>query len=219
MKTTRILIADDHEVVREGLRALLDRVPNLRVCGEAASSREAVAKARALRPDVVIMDFSLSALNGLEATRQIRRALPKTEVLMLATYGSETLARQLLAAGACGYVFKSDAKRHLLAAVDALAQHLPYFTPRVAGFVLQRLTDEHAEPPPAAEQPADTLTPREREVVQLVAEGRTSKEIAAALGVSAKTVETHRTNIMNKLQLRCAADVVRYAIRNGIVEP
>jgi DNA-binding NarL/FixJ family response regulator len=217
MKTLKILIADDHAVVREGLRALFKAHPGWQVVGEALTGREAVDLTLQLKPDVVVLDFTMPELNGLEATRQIHKAQPEVEVLMLTMHDSERLARQALAVGARGFLLKSDGNPQLVAAVKALAQHQPYFTPRVSSMVLQgylhperRLNGD--------EGPMEQLTPREREIVQLIAEGCTSKGIAVRLHISEKTVDAHRGNIFRKLGLHSAVDLVRFAIRNRIVE-
>jgi len=212
MKRLRILLADDHEMVRKGLRATVETHAGWEVCGEARTGREAVAKTRELHPDIVVMDFSMPDLNGMEATRQIRAAVPRTEVLILSMHESERLVREMLAAGAQGYILKSDAGDFLVAALEALSEHKPYFTPKISAMVLQGYLNP--EPTESSE-----LTPREREIVQLIAEGKATKEVAEVLGISVKTAETHRTNLMRKLNLHSAADVVRYAIRNQIVQP
>ncbi|MCX6900741.1 MAG: response regulator transcription factor [Verrucomicrobia bacterium] len=217
MNTVRILIADDHDVVREGLKTLLAARADFRVCGEAATGREAVARARELKPHVVVLDFSMPELNGLEATRQIRKALPDTEVLILTMHDSETLARQVLAAGAHGFLLKTHAKRQLVAAVDALAQHRPFFTGNLSALVLDAFLHPGQRPAKTG-VPADRLTPREREVVQLIAEGRTSKDIALQLGLSVKTADAHRANVMRKLDLHSVSELVLYAVRNKIVQ-
>jgi len=217
MNTVRILIADDHDVVREGLKTLLAARADFRVCGEAATGREAVAKTRQLKPHVVVLDFSMPELNGLEATRQIRKALPDTEVLILTMHDSETLARAVLAAGARGFLVKTHAKRQLAAAVDALARHEPFFAGAVSALMLDAFLHP-AQQPAKAGAPADQLTPREREIVQLIAEGRTSKDIALLLGLSVKTVDAHRTNVMRKLRLHSVSEVVLYAVRNQMVQ-
>lgn len=217
MNTVRVLIADDHDVVREGLKALLAARKDFQVCGEAATGREAVAQARALKPDVVVLDFSMPELNGLEATRQIRKALPETEVLILTMHDSETLAREVLAAGARGFVLKTHAKRQLAAGVDALAHHRPFFAGAVSAPVLEAFLRPGADAAKAG-GPADRLTPREREVVQLIAEGRTSKDIARQLGLSVKTADAHRANVMRKLDLHSVSELVLYAVRNKIVQ-
>ena len=217
MKIVRILIADDHDVVREGLKTLLAARADFQVCGEATTGREAVAQARELKPHVVVLDFSMPELNGLEATRQIRKALPGIEVLILTMHDSETLAREVLAAGARGFLLKTHAKRQLVAAVDALARHQPFFTGALSALVLDTFLhpDKH---PAKSSAPADRLTPREREVIQLIAEGRTSKDVALQLGLSVKTADAHRANIMRKLDLHSVSELVRYAVRNQIVQ-
>lgn len=217
MKTVRILIADDHDIVREGLMTLLAARADFHVCGEAATGREAVAKARELKPHVVVLDFSMPELNGVEATRQIRAALPDTEVLILTMHDSETLAREVLAVGARGFLLKTRAKHQLVAAVDALAQHQPFFTGNLSAGVLDAFLRPAKDPAKAA-VPAGRLTPREREVVQLIAEGRTSKDIALELGLSVKTADAHRANIMRKLDLHSVSELVLYAVRNRIVQ-
>ena len=213
---SRILVVDDHAVVRRGVRALLETQEGWEVVGEATTGREAVELAGRLRPDVVVMDMSLPELNGLEATRQIRKQSPQTEVVVLTMHHSEALARDVLQAGARGYVLKSDADQSLIAAVDSLRRHKPFLTPVVTEFVLDGFMrgGDGREPMPKA-----ALTPREREIVQLLAEGNSNKETASAIGVSVKTVEAHRANIMRKLRLRSVSDLVRYAIRNKIVQP
>lgn len=212
MSRLRILLADDHEMVRKGLRATIEAHRGWEVCGEAVTGREAVAKARELRPNIVVMDFAMPDLNGLEATRQIRALLPQSEVLILTMHDSERLVPALLAAGARGYMLKTDAGESLVAALEALAEHRPYFTPKVSALVLQGYLNPKTQEVPE-------LTPREREIVQLIAEGKATKEVAEVLGISLKTAETHRTNLMRKLDLHSTADLVRYAIRNHIVQP
>ena len=212
----RILLADDHEVVRRGLRAVLEAHPGWKVCGEAATGREAVEQARQLKPDVVVLDISMPELNGLEAARQILRSVPRAEVLMLTMHDAEELARQVVEAGVRGYVLKSDAGRELLAAVESLAQHKPYFTARVSQMVLEGYLQGGASA--AGLHPESRLTAREREVVQLLAEGRTNKEVATRLGISVKTAETHRANVMRKLNLHSVTELVRYAVRNRMVQ-
>jgi DNA-binding NarL/FixJ family response regulator len=213
----RILIVDDHAVVRRGIRALLESHDGWEVCGEATTGREAVEQSRRLRPDIVVMDLSLPELNGLDATRQILKDAPDTEVLVLTMHHSEELARDVLRAGARGYVLKADADESLIAAVDNLRQHKPFLTSAVTDFVL----DDYLRRADVAQDDvgAVAVTAREREIIQLVAEGQSNKEAASTLGVSVKTVEAHRANIMRKLHLRSASELVRYAIRNKIVEP
>ncbi len=212
MNHLRILLADDHEMLRKGLRATIETQRGWEICGEARTGREAVAKTRELRPDVVVMDIQMPELSGMEATRQIRESLPRTEVLILTMHESERLVRELLAAGARGYMLKTDASELLIPAVQALAEHKPYFSSKVSAVVL----DGFLNP---ATQASPELTPREREIVQLIAEGKSTKEVAQVLGISVKTADTHRTNLMRKLNLHSPADVTRYAIRNQIVQP
>jgi DNA-binding NarL/FixJ family response regulator len=203
--------------VRRGVRSLLESHEGWNVCGEATNGRDAVTQCLQLRPDVVVMDISLPELNGLDATRQILKAAPGTEVLVLTMHHSEELARDVLEAGARGYVLKADANENLIAAVDSLRQHKPFLTPTVTEFVLD---DYFRRGNGALDDLAPVgVTPREREIIQLVAEGQSNKEAASTLGISVKTMEAHRANIMRKLHLRSVSDLVRYAIRNKIVEP
>lgn len=214
--TIRILVVDDHPVVRRGIRALLESQTGWEVTAEASNGREAVEKAAELHPDIVVMDLTMPELNGLDAARQILTHRPQTEILVLTMHHSEELAEDVLKAGARGYLLKSDADERLITAVESLRQHKPFFSSDVAELLL----DSYIRGRNGASH-ADTmkLTPREREVVQLVAEGKTSKEIAATLDISVKTVDAHRTNIMRKLRLQSVSDLVRYAIRNKIVQP
>jgi DNA-binding NarL/FixJ family response regulator len=208
---TRIMIADDHEVVRSGLRKILESQPKWEVVGEACDGKEAVAKALELKPDIAVLDYALPLVNGIEATRQIRARQPRTEVLIFTMHDNETLIRDLLAAGARGFLLKSDAKRFLLAAIESLALHKPFFTAKVS----EALLDSFLKRPGHAQF---ALTPRERGVVQLIAEGHSNKQIANVLNISLKTVETHRAAVMRKLNLSSSASLVRYAIRNKIIE-
>lgn len=216
MATFRIFIADDHEVVRKGLTALLQAQPDWEVIGEAADGREAVDKAQQLKPDVVILDIGMPSLNGLEATRQILKTNPQAKVLILTLHDSDQVVREVLNAGARGFLLKSDAARDLVAAVEALRRDKTYFTSKVASMVLEGYLKGGTGPAPAAIG-RNRLTPREREIVQLLAEGKSTKEVAVALGLSVKTAETHRSNIMRKLQLHSVSDLVLYAVRNNIV--
>jgi len=210
---TRILLADDHEIVREGVRALIMRQPGWEICGEAASGREAVAKAEELNPDIIVMDVGMPELNGLEATRQIKKALPKIEVLIFTANETEEIVRQVFKAGARAYLLKTEANKHLLPALEMLRKHRTYFSSKVSEMIFSGYLQGGA----GVEDTA--LTPRERETVQLIAEGKSNKEIAEVFGISVKTVETHRAAIMRKLRLESSASLVRYAIRNGIIEP
>lgn len=218
MMPVRILVADDHEVVRGGLRTLLESQPGWEVCGEAGTGREALQKAKQLKPDVIVLDITMPDLNGLQATRQILRAVPKAEVLILSMHESEQVVREVLDAGARGYVMKSDAARDLVAAVDALGRHKPFFSAKVSELILRDFLDRHGESSTCDPHSA-ALTPRERETIQLLSEGKSNKEVAASLGISSKTVQVHRTNLMRKLGLHSLTDLVHYAIRNNIVQP
>lgn len=213
----RILLADDHEVVRKGLCALLRAQPDWEVCGEASDGREAVEKTLKLKPEVVILDIGMPNLNGLEATRQILKAYPQVKILILTLHDSDQVVQDVLNAGARGFLLKTDAARDLVAAVEALRRDKIYFTPKVASMVLEGYL--RRDTPKAQQQPPSRgrLTPREREIVQLLAEGKSSKEVAVALGLSLKTAETHRSNIMRKLELHSVSDLVLYAVRNNIV--
>jgi len=212
----RILLADDHDIVRRGLRDVLNAQPNWEVCGEASNGREAVKLALQLKPDLAVLDLSMPELNGLEATRQIRRELPKTEVLIFTMHESELMIREVLAAGARGYIMKTDAGRSLIAAVEALSHHKPFFTARVS----ESLLDTYLKFPIKADESSafHLLTDREREIVQMLAEGKSNKEIALLLSISVKTVETHRATVMRKLGINSIVELVHYAIRNRLVE-
>lgn len=214
MTKKRILIADDHEMIRQGLRLLMSQRTDWEICGEAATGREAVELAIKHKPDVVVMDFSMPILNGLEATRRIREELPQTEVLILTMHENDQVIRDVLAAGARGYLLKSDGGKLLTTAIESLCKHKPYFTPKVSEMVLSGYLN-----PPGEEDSGDRLTSREREIVQLIAEGKSSKEVSSTLNISVKTVEAHRTNIMRKLNVHSLGEIVRYAVRNRIVEP
>lgn len=216
MKAIRILIADDHSLIREGLRAVIQAHRGWELCGEAGNGRQAVELAKELRPDVVVLDLTMPELNGLEATRQLRATLPRTQILILTMHDSEALAQEVLAAGARGYVLKNDALELLPRAIEALAAGRMFFTPKVADLVMDSLAKGATPRGEAAVR--SRLTPREREIVQSLAEGKSNKETADALGISINTVETHRKNVMSKLRLRSASDLVRYAIRNHLIQ-
>jgi DNA-binding NarL/FixJ family response regulator len=217
-RPARVLIADDHDVVRRGLRALVEAAGH-QVCGEAATGREAVEIVARTSPHVAVLDVSMPDLNGLEAARRIAQEHPATEVLVLTAHDSEETVREALAAGARGYMLKSDAAGDLVAAIEDLLRHRPHFTSRVAEMVLEGYLGRSEGPAPAAAaSPTARLTAREREVLQLLAEGGSTKEIAAALRISVKTVETHRTNIMRTLDLATISELVRWAVRNRIIE-
>ena len=209
----RLLLVDDHEVVRRGMAALLEGNEGWQIVGEAADGRSAVKLAQESRPDVVVMDVGMPELNGFEATRQILKVLPRTEVLILTMHDGEQLVREVIDAGARGYVLKSDAGRQLVAAVHSLGRHQPYFTSEIAAKVYAEATQ-----PPRRGRPASIgLTRREREVLQLLAEGHNNREVAERLGITVKTAETHRARLMRKVCVGSLAELVRYAVREGIV--
>ena len=217
MRQVRILVADDHSIVRRGVRALLETHAGWKVCGEAATGAEAVKQAKKLRPDVAVIDITMPDLNGFEAARQIRTVAPQTEVLVLTVHESEQALREVLDAGALGYVSKSDLDLNLSAAIESLLRHKPFFSSSVSEMMLKRYLKQDVPSKLPGTGPA-TLTPRQREIVRLLAEGKTNKEVALALGISVKTAETHRNNIMRKLQLRSFSHLVRYAVRHNLVE-
>ena len=216
MSNLRILIADDHDLVRKGLRLLIEEHSGWTVCAEARSGREAVEQAARCNPDILVIDVSMPDLNGLEATRQIRKICPKTEVLIITHHDSDEMAAEVLNAGARGYVLKSDSDEELAHAVEALGRHKPFFTARVTEMLIASRVNGASDPVEAMRR---RLTARELEVLQLLAEGKTVKETAVTLGIATKTSDTHRTNIMRKLNLHSVADLVRYAVRNKLVEP
>ena len=211
MKNLRILIADDHALVRRGLRSVLEGRTGWTVCGEAQNGREAVKLGLKLRPDIFLIDVTMPELNGLDAARQISRSGGKAPILILTMHDSEELCGEAVQAGASGCVLKSDSPRQLLEAVEAIAAGGTYFTrPLTSQSGGQRLGSQGAVPP--------RLSAREREIVQLLAEGHTSKEIASRLGIAFKTVDAHRTNIMRRLNVHAVADLVRYAVRERIIQ-
>ncbi len=216
-KKIRILLADDHEIVRRGLRALLETHPGWEVCGEAGDGRVAVELAQSLAPDIVVMDIGMPQLNGFDATRQILERTRGVEVLVLSMHESEQFVREVIGAGARGYVLKSDAGRDLVAAVEALLRGETFFSAKVASSMAAAAL-QAAGARRRSLRPAGELTRREREVLQLLVEGQANKTVAKALGISVKTAETHRARIMRKLGMKSLADVVRYAIRNGFIE-
>src|SRR5271167_1483157 len=215
MNNIRILIADDHELIRRGLVSALSDRPDWSIVAEAADGRQASELAARLTPEIAVLDLTMPELNGLDVTRHIRASTPKTRILIVTAHESEQLIREVLDAGAMGYVLKSDAGRVLVQAVEALLDERPFFTSKVARFVLDgylRSTEDSGSPATVA------LSPRERHIVQLLAEGSNNKEVARTLQLSVKTVETHRSNIMRKMEFGSLADLVRYAIRNKIVD-
>lgn len=220
VRMIRILIADDHEVARRGIRSLLESHPGWEVCAEAKDGRDAVELAATTKPDVVLLDIGMPNLNGLEAARQISAMLPNVGILILTMHDSDSMVRDVLRAGARGFLLKSDAGRDLVAAVEAVQRQRTFFTTRVSQMVLDGFLDRERRinATEIIDTEPDLLTSREREVIQLLAEGRTSKEVAVTLNLSVKTAETHRTNLMRKLGLHSVADLTRYAVRNGIVQ-
>lgn len=217
MSTLRILVADDHDVVRQGARALLHKQSGWNVAWEAATGREAVTVAKRERPDISILDLAMPEMNGLEATRQILHDRPEAQVLILTMHESEQLVREVLDSGARGYVLKSEAGKDLIAAVEALHQRRVFFASKIASIVLAGYLKAGRELR-KGESASHALSPHEREIVQLLAEGKSNKDVAGTLNISVKTAETHRHRIMQKLELNSIVDLVRYAIRNHIAE-
>ncbi len=214
----RILIADDHEVVRRGLCNLLQEHESWEICGEAKDGRQAVEMAKQLKPDVVILDIGMPNLNGLAATRQLAQQNPQLKIIVLTITDSDQVIREALDAGARGFVLKSDAARDLVSAVEALQRNRMFFTPRVNDMVLAGFLDKGYESQSGETPKLPKLTPRECEVIQLLAEGKSSKEVACLLDLSTKTAETHRSNIMRKLDFHSIRDLVVYAIKNDIIQ-
>lgn len=208
---TRILIADDHDVVRSGLRSILEAQAGWEVVGEATTGKEAMDQALALKPDVVVLDYSLPLMNGIDVTRSIKTRVPGTEVLIFTMHDTDELIRSALEAGARGFLLKSDARRFLIAAVECLAAHKPFFTSKVSEALLTSFLA-------TGQAPSSVLSERESSVVQLIAEGLTNKKIADVLNISIKTVETHRAAAMRKLQIDTTATLIRWAIKNKMVE-
>lgn len=215
MCAVTLLIADDHEVVRRGLRALIQEQRNWQLVAEAKDGKEAVAKANEFKPDVAILDIMMPVLNGLDAAKQIVKKSARTKILILTVHDSDQLIQSVVDVGARGYILKTDAGHDLIRAVNALLANKTFFTPKVAEMVLEGYLGKK---PKAGGVGELRVTEREREVLQLLAEGKSSKEIAGALNLSVKTVETHRSNIMRKVQCHSVTELVRYAVRNHIVE-
>jgi len=216
MKAFRILLADDHPIFRMGVCSLIRSHQEWEICGEAADGREAVTKCAQLRPDIVILEICLPKLNGVDAARHILKRNPKQKILVLTNVESEQVVRDCLQAGVRGWVYKSDRADELKAAIVEMQLGNSTFSSRISNLILAGYQNSHGTQPELG-IPA-RLSPRERQVVQLVSEGKTSKEIAMLLGVGVKTAETHRSNVMIKLNLHSAVDLVMYAIRNGIVQ-
>jgi two-component system, NarL family, response regulator NreC len=214
----RILIADDHDVMRQGTKAVIERQPGWQVCGVATNGREAVMQANALQPEIVILDMTMPQLNGLDAAIQIKRQLPAAEILMFTAHESDDLIRKAFAAGVKSFIVKTEAHQFLIEAIESLANHKPYFTAKVSDILFSNILNR-TEGRRDETEPGQRLSAREREIVQLIAEGKSNKEVANALSISVRTAETHRANILRKLDLDSVAALVRYAIRNNIIEP
>jgi DNA-binding NarL/FixJ family response regulator len=215
MCAVSLLIADDHEVVRRGIRALIQEQPGWQVVAEAKNGRDAVAKADEFKPDLAILDITMPSLNGLDAAKQITKISPRTKVLILTIHESDQLIHQILGAGAHGYILKTDAGRDLVTAVNALLSDKTFFTAKVARMVMDGYLGKG---PKGSKEGSLQITGREREIVQLLAEAKSSKEVATILNLSVETVETHRSNILRKLNCHSVTELVRYAVRNHIVE-
>ena len=217
-KPLRILIADDHDVMRQGTQAVIERQPGWEVCGLVTNGREAVARAVELKPDIAILDMTMPELNGLDAAIQIKRQLPGTEILMFTAHENDDLIRQAFAAGIKSFIAKTEAHHFLIEAVESLSRHKPYFTPKVSEILFSNILNR-AEGRQDEAEPGQRLSAREREIVQLIAEGKSNKEAADALGISVRTAESHRASILRKLNLDSVAGLVRYAVRNKLIEP
>jgi DNA-binding NarL/FixJ family response regulator len=213
----RILIADDHDVMRQGTQSVVERQPGWEVCGFASTGREAVAKAAELEPDIVIMDMTMPELNGLDAAIQIKRRAPKTEILMFTGHATDQLIREVFGAGVKSFINKAEAHTCLVEAIESLSRHKPFFTNDVSEILFSNILNR-AEGSQDAAEPGQRLSLREREIVQLLAEGKSNKEVGEALAISVRTAETHRASILRKLNLNSLADLVRYAVRNKIIE-
>jgi DNA-binding NarL/FixJ family response regulator len=217
-KKLRILIADDYEVAREGLQAFIERQPGWEVCASVGNGREAVEKAGELEPDIVILDMTMPELNGLDAAVQIKRRLPNTEILMFSADQSDDVIRRAFEAGVKSFIFKSEPHHFVVEAVESLSRHKTFLTPRVSDILFSSIINRAAGSHDEAE-PGQTLSARERQIVQLIAEGKSNKDVADTLGIRLRTVETHRAGVLRKLNLDSTAGLVRYAIRNKMIEP
>lgn len=216
METLRILLADDHQIVRQGTRALLATVSGWEVIAETDNGRDAVTLSEKLKPDVVILDIGMPELNGLDATQQIKKQSPETEVLIFTGQVTDQLIHDVFASGARSYIVKHDASNQLIDAVKALSEHRTFFTSHVSEVIFSRYMQEEKSRDDTLDK--SRISAREREIVQLLAEGKSNKEVADTLGISVKTAETHRAAIMRKLGLKSFSEMVRYAIRNKIIE-
>lgn len=212
----RIIIADDHEIVRQGVKNLVENEPDMEVCGEATIGRDAVDLVAKVKPDVAILDISMPGLNGIEATRQILKAQPKVRILMFTMHDAEQLVHEVFRAGAHGYLLKSDAGRHLISAIRTVAGGSHYFSSRLSEVIFESFLKKDV--PHLPSENTQSPSAREREIIQLLAEGKSNKEVATVLGISVKTAETHRAAVMRKLGLHSISELVRYAIRNHIIE-
>ena len=222
MNSYRVLVADDHGVVRHGLRVLLESQPDVQVCGEARTGREAIDYVKKEKPDLLILDLTMPDMNGLEVMRAIRKESSSTDVVILTMHFSEEVARELLRCGALGYVLKSDADTELLAAVDHVRHHQPFFTSQLAISMAQNYVRRPGDITGSGEDgllPSSPLTPREIEVVKLLAEGKRNKEVASTLGVATRTIESHRNHIMHKMNFASFSELIRFALRTNLVEP
>jgi DNA-binding NarL/FixJ family response regulator len=208
----RIIIVDDHDAVRRGVRQLIETKPYYQIVGEAADGRTGLELAKETRPDIAILDYSIPELNGLDLSHALKRELPRIEILLYTMHDREEIILDVLRAGVRGFVLKSDSGEYLIAALDALSIRRPYFSSAISDTLLEQFLESKPRPL------TSSLTHREREVVQQVAEGRINKEIAARLNVSVKTIETHRASAMRKLKLKTTADLVRYAVRNQLIQ-
>ncbi len=218
MKKIQIIIADDHSMIRQGIKAVIESQPTWALCGETDNGRTLIELARKLKPDIAVLDISMPGLNGLDTTRILKARSPKTKVLILSMHDSEALAEEVLQAGAKGYLLKSDAAELLPKAIETLAAGQSFLSLKIAAYV-NRQSQESPTTARSGETYRFRLTPRERQIVQLLAEGKSNKETADTLGISTGTVETHRKNILSKLQLHGMADLVRYAVRNNLIQP
>jgi DNA-binding NarL/FixJ family response regulator len=216
MKKLRLLVADDHKIFRQGIKKLLDEESDMSIVGEAADGREAVQKATELKPDVILMDIAMANLNGLEATKKIKKVLPSARVIMLTMHKNEEYILQSFQAGASGYILKEGAVEELVSAIRSIYQDKSFLSPTIS----KTLIDAYLRKMETGktETPFDLLTDREREVLQLIAEGYTNREVAKALFISVKTVEAHRAHIMQKLNIHDIAKLVKYAIQKGLVD-
>jgi DNA-binding NarL/FixJ family response regulator len=219
MKNLRILVADDHALMRRGIKALLETHPGWQVCGEAETGCESIERAAEWKPDVAIVDIWMPDVNGIEAARGIREVAPETEIIIYSVSFTDGLVREIIAAGVKGYIVKSDCDRVLAAAVERVANHKTFYTSNATKMTCVKTVNPAIMSTPSPEVVYDRLTSRERKVAQLIAEGKSSKQVATMLGISVKTADTHRSNIMRKLELHSAGELIRYAIRNRMIEP